>query len=144
VAKLGNCISIDQIKVKIGKKKSIVSSGENGRSFVTLIKSGASNLRPRHIFVRPKLDSEFKEKLVFLPIFLRFLIDCGPKYEKKADLRPKDQLGLDAPELNFTWNQFGILFSNQCTASIFYDFSAKIQLRSSKSYQESNSNIHFK
>jgi hypothetical protein len=23
---------------------------------------------------------------------------CGPNYEKKADLRPKDQLGLDAPD----------------------------------------------
>jgi hypothetical protein len=64
-----------------------------------LFRAGASNLRPRNIFVRPKLDSEFKEKSVFWPIFLRFLIDCGPNYEKKADLRPKDQLGLDAPDL---------------------------------------------
>ncbi len=63
--------------------------------------TGASNLRPRNIFVRPNLDSEFKEKSVIWPIFLRFLIDCGPKYEKNADLRPKDQLGLDAPELHF-------------------------------------------
>jgi hypothetical protein len=59
---------------------------------------GASNLRPRNIFVRPKLDSEFKEKSVFRPIFLRFLIDCGPNYEKKA-CEKKDQLGLDAPAL---------------------------------------------
>jgi hypothetical protein len=61
--------------------------------------SGASNLRPRNIFVRPKLDSEFKEKSVFWPIFLRFLIGCSPNYEKKADLRPKYQLGLDASGL---------------------------------------------
>jgi hypothetical protein len=52
---------------------------------------------PKNIFVRAKLDSEFEEKSVFCPIFLRILIDCGPNYEKKADLRPKDQLGLDAP-----------------------------------------------
>jgi hypothetical protein len=30
------------------------------------------------------------------------LIDCGPNYEKKAYLRPKDQLGLDVPVLNST------------------------------------------
>ncbi len=65
-------------------------------------RAGASNLWPRNIFVRPNLDSEFKEKSVFWPIFFRFLIDCGPKYEKKADLRPKDQLGLDAPALGDT------------------------------------------
>jgi hypothetical protein len=69
--------------------------------------TGASNLRPRNIFVRPKLDSEFKEKSVFWPIFLRFLTNCGPKYEKKADLRPKHQPGLDAPVLKtcaFLWS----------------------------------------
>ncbi len=64
-----------------------------------IFSTGASNLRPRNIFVRPKLDPEFKEKSVFWPIFLRFLTDCGPKYEKKAYLRPKDQLKLDAPDL---------------------------------------------
>jgi hypothetical protein len=30
-----------------------------------LTKAGASNLRPRNIFVRPKLDPEFKEKSEF-------------------------------------------------------------------------------
>ncbi len=69
------------------------------KPFLGYSSPGASNLRPRNIFVRPKLNSEFKEKSVFCPIFLRFLIDCGPNYEKKADLRPKDQLGLDEPVL---------------------------------------------
>jgi hypothetical protein len=61
-------------------------------------------MRPRNIFVWPKLDSEFNEKTVFWPIFLRVLMDCGPKYEEKADLRPKDQLGLDAPVLKYLTN----------------------------------------
>jgi hypothetical protein len=34
-------------------------------------KAGASNLRPRNIFVRPKLDSEFKgKKIGILTVFL--------------------------------------------------------------------------
>jgi hypothetical protein len=43
--------------------------------------------------LQPKLDSEVEEKSVFWPLFLRFLIYCGPKYEKKANLRPKNQFG---------------------------------------------------
>jgi hypothetical protein len=54
----------------------------------TLIKPGASNLRPIKVFVRPKLNSEFKEKPVFWQFFPRFLTNCGPNYGKKADLRP--------------------------------------------------------
>jgi hypothetical protein len=50
-------------------------------------------MRPRNFFVRPKLDSEFKEKSVFWPIFLRFLIDCGPNYQKKLIHGLKTDLG---------------------------------------------------
>jgi hypothetical protein len=65
--------------------------------FNVWFKSGASNLRP-------KLDSEFKENSVFWPFFLRFLTESGPNYGKKADLRPRYQLGLDAPDLNHPHN----------------------------------------
>jgi hypothetical protein len=89
------------------------------------ITPGASNLRPtgrmrpRNFFVRPKLNSEFKEKSVVWPFFLRFLIDCGPNYDKRAGLRPKDQLGLDEPELHgpTNWNLWKIELVSLCEFS---------------------------
>jgi hypothetical protein len=60
---------------------------------------GRPTCGPEIFLCGPNWIQNSKKKSVFWPIFLRFLIDCGPKYEKKADLRPKDQLGLDAPDL---------------------------------------------
>jgi hypothetical protein len=65
------------------------------RPIVRFFKKRASNLRP-------KLDSEFKEKSVFSPFFLRFLTESGPNYGKKTDLRPRDQFGLDASVLRLS------------------------------------------
>jgi hypothetical protein len=40
------------------------------KKFISASIPGASNLRPRNIFVRPKLNSEFKKKIGILAIFL--------------------------------------------------------------------------
>jgi hypothetical protein len=95
--------------------------------------TGASNLRPTgrmrpsNIFLRPKLDSEFNEKSVIWPFFLRFLTDCGPKYGKKVDLRPRYQLVLDAPVLVLARNRkiVRVLGSQKITKlPFFHNFSS--------------------
>jgi hypothetical protein len=58
------------------------------QSFFIYIRS--VNLRSGNIFVRPKLESEFKQKSLFWSFFLTALTESGPNYGEKTDLRPKD------------------------------------------------------
>ncbi len=71
--------------------------------------------------MRPKLESEFKELSAFLLFSPQFLTDCGPNYGKKVELRPSDQLGLDAP--GFNYNKFSKQFSfKNCEEIIFKEW----------------------
>jgi hypothetical protein len=51
---------------------------------ISMFKTGASNLRPRIIFVRPKVDSEFKELSNFLAIFSLVFDRLLPKLRGKS------------------------------------------------------------
>jgi hypothetical protein len=61
---------LDTVESKQAENKSIKKQAEKKyASDENYLNSGASNLRPRNIFVRPKLDSEFNEKSVNLTDF---------------------------------------------------------------------------